>query len=177
MPRKLTLFILVASLALGLAACATNPPIQQIGLSEYTLYRVDHAGVFGNATDLRNSVLADANAFAAAQGKIAVPVAAKSHPVGILGDFASFQYTFRLANKSDKAAAEIHLLPGTDVVVDGNGKILDGKVDAKGATAAPAGDRVDRIAADLAKLQKLRADGVITQAEFEAQRTRVLSEP
>jgi hypothetical protein len=176
-----TLSAIGAAVALLFAAgCATNQPVQQIGPGEYTLYRVDRAGIFGNATALRNSVLADASAFAAKQGKIAVPISAKSHPMGILGDFASFQYTFRLADKSDKAAAAIHLMPGTDVVVDGNGKVVQGGGNG-GITAPPASaastDRVDRMAADLTTLEKLKAQGIISQAEFDAEKKRILANP
>jgi hypothetical protein len=158
-----------------MVGCATNQPVQQIGPGEYTLYRVDHAGIFGNATALRNSVLRDASAFAADQGKIAVPVSAKSHPMGILGDFASFQYTFRLADKSDKAAAAIHLIPRTDVVVDGSGKVLSGSDNSDAAAPSASTDRVGRMASDLTTLEKLKEKGIINQAEFDAEKKRILA--
>lgn len=173
------LSVALASVAsLALSGCATNQPVQQIGANEYTLYRVDHAGVFGSATALRNSVLTDANAFAAARGDIAVPISAKSHPVGILGDFAWFRYTFRLAKKTDKTAAAIHLIPGTDVVVDGRGEVLGSSAIGGGVTLpaqAGDGDRVERMASDLRTLESLRAQGIITQAQFETERQKVLA--
>lgn len=172
------LFVIGAVLALLVAAgCATNQPVQQIGTNMYTLYRVDQAGIFGSATALRNSVLTEASAFAARQGKIAVPISAKSHPMGILGDFASFQYTFRLADRSDKAAAAIHLIPGTDVVVDGSGKVLQSNSDGGTAASTVSTDRVDRMAADLTKLEKLKAQGIITPDEFDAEKKRILASP
>jgi len=152
-----------------LTGCAANQPVQQVGNDEYVLYRVDHAGVFGNPQNLRNSVLSDANAFAEQRGKIAVPISAKTHPVGILGDFGSFQYTFRLADKTDKYAATIHLLPDSDVVVDGNGKVLPGK-------NAQSPIDVDRMYSELTKLEKLKDEGIISPDEFETQKKRILLE-
>lgn len=63
-----------------MAGCATNPGIVKLGPNTYTLYKADHAGIFGNADLMRSDVIGQANAYAESQGKIALPIAAKTHP-------------------------------------------------------------------------------------------------
>ena len=58
-----------------------NPGIVQLSPDTYMLSRVDHGGVFGNASALKAGVISDANAFAASQGKIAIPLAMKETPM------------------------------------------------------------------------------------------------
>ena len=167
---KIITFLFGLTLALSLASCAGNQPITKIGVDTYTLFNVDHAGIFGNAIDLRNSVIAKANGFAESQGKVAVPVSAKTHSMsGLPGDFASFEYSFRLADTNDKAAAQIHLVPGSDVVVDGSGRVID--ANAGGGQAS----QVDKLYSELTKLEKLKKEGLLTDAEFQAQKQKLLS--
>ena len=161
--------VIAIALSLILSACAANQPITKVGADTYTLYKVDHAGIFGNAIDLRNSVIAKANDFAERKGKIAVPVSAKTHPMGILGDFASFEYTFRLADKNDKAAAAIHFVPGSDVVVDGSGRVLGANSDVGQAS------QVDTLYSELTKLEKLKEEGLLTDSQFQTQKKKLLS--
>lgn len=157
---------------LFLTSCASNQPITKTGTDTYTLYKVDYAGIFGNAIDLRNSVIAKANTFADQQGKIAVPVSAKTHTMnGLPGNFASFEYTFRLVDKNDKAATQIHLVPGSDVVVDGNGMVLG----AGSNLSQPS--QVDNLYSELTKLEKLKKDGLLTDSEFQTQKQKLLSNP
>lgn len=60
------------------------------------------------------------------QGKIALPVRAKTHPMGFYcGDWATFEYQFRVVDKSDRTVRRTHLVPGTDVVADDTGKIAN----------------------------------------------------
>lgn len=171
--RKLFLFRLCALLLLPLAmaGCATNPGIVKTGSDTYTLYKVDHGGIFGNAELLRNDVIAEANAFAESQGKIALPVAAKSHHMsGLPADFASFEYQFRLIDKNDHTTIRTHLIPGSDVVVDDAGKVVGG-THTKSQSEKPM-DRYD----ELNKLDDLRKRGVISEVEFEAQKKKILHE-
>lgn len=166
---KIISLVIGAILTLILSGCAANQPITKIGADTYTLYKVDHAGIFGNSVDLRNSVITRANDFAERKGKIAVPVSAKTHPMGILGDFASFEYTFRLADKNDKAAAAIHFVPGSDVVVDGGGRVLGANSDVGQVS------QVDTLYSELTKLEKLKKEGLLTDSEFQTQKKKLLS--
>lgn len=82
------------------ASCG-NPSCVQISPGVYQLARADHGGIFGNKDALKSGVISDANSFAKEQGKVAMPVSAKEHPVGIMGDWASFEYTFKVLDKSN----------------------------------------------------------------------------
>lgn len=93
-----TLFVLIS-----LVGCA-NPGVIQLSSSVYQLGRADHGGIFGNKDALKAGVISDANAFAEKQNKVAIPIRAKEHPVGILADWASFEYTFRVVDKDDPDA-------------------------------------------------------------------------
>jgi hypothetical protein len=164
---KIITFLFGLTLALSLAGCAGNQPITKLGADTYTMNKVDYSGIFGNIKTFRISVIDEANAFAEREGKIAVPVSAKSIPLGVGQTFASFEYSFRLADKNDKAAAQIHLVPGSDVVVDGSGKVID----AGGGQAS----QVDNLYSELTKLEKLKKEGLLTDAEFQAQKQKLLS--
>ena len=112
-------------LAVSMAGCATNQGIVKLGSDSYTLYKEDHAGVFGNATSLRNEVINEANTFAGNQGKIALPIAAKTHhTTGRPADWETFEYQFRLIDKNDSTTIRTHLISGSDVVADDTGKIV-----------------------------------------------------
>lgn len=105
---------ITAILLLALLAGCANPKVVEISPGVYQLARADHAGIFGNKDALKAGVIRDADAFAEKQGKIAIPVSAKEHPVGILADWASFEYTFRVVEKDDPDAR----IPWTLVVTD-----------------------------------------------------------
>ncbi len=170
--QKFSLFRLcvILLLTIFMAGCATNPGIVKTGSGTYTLYKVDYGGIFGNAELLRNGVIAEANAFAESRGKIALPIAAKSHHMsGLPADFASFEYQFRLIDKNDHATIRTHLIPGSDVVADDAGKVV-GDTYTKSQSEKPM-DRYD----ELNKLDDLRKRGVISEAEFEAQKKKLLS--
>jgi hypothetical protein len=157
-------------LSIFMAGCATNPGIVKLGSDTYTLYKVDHAGIFGNANMLRNDVINDANTFAESQGKIAIPVAAKSHGMsGLPADFASFEYQFRLIDKNDHTTTRTHLIPGSDVVADDTGRVV-GDAPTQAQSVKPM-DRYD----ELIKLDDLRKKGIISEAEFETQKKKLLS--
>lgn len=68
--------------ALGVLVGCANPGIVKISPDTYLLAREAHGGVFASAAKLKAGVIRDANAFAARQGKVAVPISAKEKPMG-----------------------------------------------------------------------------------------------
>jgi hypothetical protein len=163
---RLSAFIVLTA---SLAGCATNPGITKLGSDTYTLYKEDHAGIFGNAASLRSEVIGEANAFAESQGKIALPITAKTHhTTGRPADWETFEYQFRLVDENDHTAIRTHLIPDSDVVVDDTGKVF-GPGEFKPQTAKS----VD-LYGELTKLDELRKKGVITQMEFEEQKKKIL---
>jgi len=117
MNRRSTILLPTVLISLLFSGCA-NPGVVQITPGIYVLTREDHGGIFGNSSALKASVIRDANTFALRQGKVAVPISSKSHPVGVLGDWASFEYQFKLvdtnAPEAHASSIEMHeqVLPG-----------------------------------------------------------------
>jgi hypothetical protein len=150
-----------------IAGCA-NPGIVQISPDIYMLSRTDKGGVFGNASAMKADVINEANAFAKKQGKVAIPISTNESPMHI-GHFASFDYQFRLVDPdSPEARASAILVPRPDVVIEKNSKeIVD--VRTKDDTAKP-----KDVYAELLKLDDLRKRGILSEAEFEVQKKKLL---
>ena len=104
---------LIAFSVLSLSGCA-NPTVVQISPGVYELSRADHGGIFGNKNALKSGVIGDANAFAEKQGMVAIPISAREHPVGILADWASYEYTFKLVDKNNPEAKIPKILVAND---------------------------------------------------------------
>ena len=115
-------------------------------------------------------MIRDANEFAASQGKIAIPLGAAEKPVGGPGQWPSFEYQFRVVDASDPEAKRTSLVPRPDVVIQ-NDQRITGDIRTKDETP----QRRD-IYAELIKLDDLREKGIITDAEFDAQKQKILSE-
>jgi hypothetical protein len=110
---KNTLAFLIVLSVLLCSGCS-NPGIIQMSPGVYQLARADHGGIFGNKDALKSGVISDANAYAEREGKVAVPVSAKEHPVGILGDWASYEYTFKIVDKNSPDALTPWILVRSD---------------------------------------------------------------
>jgi hypothetical protein len=123
---KLLSSLLAVAFACLVAGCA-NPDVVQMSPGVYELSRADHGGIFGNKDALRSSVIRDANAFAESQGKVAIPVAAREHPTGILGDWASYQYDFKIVDKDSPEAKVPKILVRVDSVSSPEFRSLGGK--------------------------------------------------
>ena len=149
-----------------LSGCA-NPGIVQLSPDTYMLSRVDHAGMFGNASALKAGVISDADAFAASQGKIAVAVAASDSPA-YPGHFATFEYQFKVLDKNDPEARRTSLAPRPNVVVEKDEKI---SADIKSSEQP---SRQTDLYAEIMKLDDLRKKGLLTDAQFEAQKQKLL---
>ena len=158
---------IVAALLLGLGACAANPGVVQISPGVYMLSREDKAGVFGNPQAMKASVIKDANSFATSKGMVAIPVSTHEIPMGVLGRFASFEYQFRLVSPDDAAARPTVLTPRADIVVEKNEHKV---VEQPGTVASQHAD----LYGELMKLDDLHKRGILTDAEFEAQKKKLL---
>jgi hypothetical protein len=150
------------------AGCA-NPGIVQVSPDTYILSREDHAGIFGSASSLKAGVLSDANAFAAAQGKVAIPISAHETPVGVMARWAKFDYQFRVVDKNDPEARRTSLLPRPDVVIEKTEKI---SADFRTKDDSP---KTKDVYSELIKLDDLRKKGILTEAEFETQKKKLLT--
>lgn len=166
MRRLITSFLIVLFVHF-LTGCA-NPGIAQISSNTYMLSRVDHGGIFGNAAAMKANVLNEANAFAAAKGKVVVPITLNADPGGF-GRFASVEFQFKIVDKDDPEAKRTSLVQRADVVIEKNEKI-NSDVHTKDETSKQAD-----LYTEIMKLDDLRKKGLITNAEFEAQKQKLLA--
>ena len=153
----------IVVLAALLTGCA-NPGIVKISDNTYMLSKEDHAGMFGNAAKLQADVIAQANAFAESQRKVAVGVSTQSTPAAP-GRFAEFTYEFRVVDKDDPMARNGILVARPDVVVQNQ----------QAPAAAQPPPQQDTYT-QLIKLKDLLDKGIITQDEYDAQKKKILGE-
>lgn len=145
----------------ALAGCATNHGATEISPDTYMISRSDKGGIFGDAAAMKLDVIKEAQAFAAQQGKVAIPLAVKEVPLRP-GRFAQIEYQFRVVDKNDPEARRTTLVPRADMVIESNERV---KVDAK-----------RDVYGELIKLDDLRKRGVITDTEFEDQKRKLLAQ-
>jgi hypothetical protein len=159
---------LAASVAFAVLAGCANPGVVQLSPDTYLLSRTDKGGVFGNASAMKADVIREANDFAAAKGKVAIPLYLHETPLAP-GRFASVEYQFRVVDKSDPEARRVNLVPRPDVVIEKTEKTTV-DVRTKDETL-----RQRDLYGELLKLDDLRKRGILTEAEFEAQKRKLLS--
>jgi hypothetical protein len=154
------------ALAVVLAGCATAAPIS-LGNDTYMISQTSAGGLFKAMGSLKADVIKRANAFAMSKGKVAIPIAAKESPA-YPGHMPNFEYQFRLVEKDDPSASGNALVPRADVVVEMHS-----------SSSVPRNSdntKSKDVYTELLKLDDLRKRGVLTEAEFEAQKAKLLSE-
>ena len=161
------IFCLLASIALLIAGCA-NPGVVKLSPDTYMLSKADHAGILGNVAKLKASVIEEANKFAEAQGKIAIPIASRETP-NSPGHFATFEYQFRVVDANDPEARRTALVPRPDITIDRTDRLSVDVIDKTPKDARP------DLYIELTKLDELRKKGLLTEEEFEAEKKKLLS--
>ncbi len=149
-----------------LISCATADIIP-MGTDTYMISQTSAGGIFKAMSSLKAEVLERANAFAESKGKVAIPIASKESPA-YPGHMPNFEYQFRLVDKNDPRASGGALIPRADVVIENNLR----------TPSAPSPSAVTTqpdVYTELIKLDDLRKKGIITEAEFEAQKQKILS--
>ena len=157
--------VLCLSLVAVLAGCATAAPIS-MGNDTYMISQTSAGGMFKAMGSLKAEVMNRANAFAASKGKVAIPIAAHESPA-YPGHMPNFEYQFRLVDKADPRASGGALIPRADVVVEMQPPISPPR--------DPDTVKSKDMYTELLKLDDLRKRGVITEAEFETQKSKLLS--
>ena len=127
-----------------LTACSSTPSIVQLTDDTYRIEKSDKGGIFGNAIEMREEVLRQADSFAAEKGKVAEKVILNERPVG-LGRLARVEYTFRLVDPQQEIEAAVESIE----------------------------ERGD-FYTELIKLDDLRERGIITDEEFAAEKRELL---
>ena len=150
-----------------LVSCASNPGVVQISPDTYLLAKQDNAGIFGNASAFKAEVLSEANSFASAQGKVVIPISLTQTPTGP-GRFATIEYQFRVVDPTDPEVKRTSLKERADLVIETNQK---SSIDMNLRKEPQSSDMYS----ELLKLEDLKKRGILTDAEFEAQKKRLLS--
>ncbi|MBE0545931.1 MAG: SHOCT domain-containing protein [Verrucomicrobia bacterium] len=165
-----TLFILIVTL---LAGCRNfkQPGVVQLSPDTYMLTKEDHRGIFGPGASpkLKTETIREANAFAESMGKIAIPISMIPHPIGVMGDWAAWEYQFRVVDKNDPEARRTSLAPRPDLVIEKN-ENLSGNIRTKDET-----EKKPDLYTELTKLDDLRKRGLVTDAEFEIEKQKLLN--
>ena len=148
-----------------LVACAAPAPTL-ISPGVYIVSRTSASGsVFANMAQLKADTIVAANTFAESKGKIAVPVSIRDErPVP---GFPLVEYQFRLAEPGTVKDSSIVLEKGPDTVVkrDDNLTIKDNRQQPEAKKD---------IYSELIKLEDLKKRGLITEAEFQSLKKRIL---
>ena len=136
----------------------TNSGIVKLSQDTYMLRREDHGGYLARSSLLKVSVIRDANEFANKQGKVAIKISSHATPMDkSQNQWPSFEYKFRVA---DEKVSEVRRTPqiqrnDTNTIVETNN---------------PTG-----IYNELIQLDDLRKKGIITDKEFQDQKTKILN--
>jgi len=148
---RLTPRLLVVLAALLVAGCQSSSNITQLSSDTYMVSIHDRTGAFEmDPPAYKHRAINEAMVFADSHGKAAVPVSMVDNSVGgVAGQSVRIDYTFRLVDKNDPRA----------------------KLD----TAPPVEKKPDHYE-ELMKLDELRKKGVLTEAEFNAEKQKILNQ-
>ena len=146
--------------------CATSEIIP-MGTNSYMISQTSAGGIFKSMSSLKTEVIKRANSFAESKGKVAVPIAAQESPA-YPGHMPNFEYQFRLVDKDDPSAAGAALIPRADVVIEN-------KISTSSNSHVKDQPESKDIYIELLKLDDLRKKGILTEAEFEAQKSKLLT--
>jgi hypothetical protein len=161
---------IVLLLPLLLAGCLSSHGVVQLSPDVYMITKEDHGGIFAfNRGKMKTEAIREANAFAESKGKVAIPISSKEKPVGVLGDWASFEYQFKVVAKDDPEAVRTSLAPRADLVIEKTEKV-SADIRTKDTTQKSAD-----LYTELTKLDDLKKKGILTEAEFEREKQKLLN--
>ena len=136
-------------------ACSSSGVVK-LSDDTYMLRRVDSGGYIGETGALKSSVIDDANSFAKEQGMVAIPVSSHVTPKGEnSAKWTAFEYKFRLVDKEESQR-------------------LATEEKAKEVTKNETKSSSD-LHTELIQLDDLRKKNIITDEEFQIQKTKILN--
>lgn len=149
-------------IVLGFVGCAP-PEIVPISGNVYII----SVRTPGNGDGTKAEILRKANEFAESKGKAVLPISFDEwHPsVGFGG---KFDYQFKLVDKDSPEAQNQALVPRPNMVIEKSEKVT-ADIKTKDTT-----EKKPDMYTELIKLDDLRKRGIITEAEFEAQKKKLL---
>lgn len=86
-----------------LTGCA-DPALTQVSPNQYRIVKSDKLHFYRSTAELKADAVKEANDYAAARGKVALPIASSEQPLVAGVEFATVKYVFRLVDKGDPEA-------------------------------------------------------------------------
>ena len=157
--------LVLAALITG--GCIGAGPVK-LSADTYRLSRADPGGVFADAAAMKASVVSEANAFAQSNGKVDVPVAVREETTRV-GHLATIDYDFRLVSPGEPTPKPAEATPQPDVASDHR------KPTAVDTPATGRADAKPDLYTELIKLDELRKRGILTEAEFQALKAKLIA--
>ena len=151
---------------------AGQPDIVEISPNTYLLVLKNHAGIFGNLSNTKLEAVKDAAEFARKRGKVAIPLGMLEKPVGGPGHWPTIEYQFALADPSSEVAQSPHPLTPSDPTQ--HVEIVTANATPQAAPQPTQSPKTD-LYAEMLKLDDLHKRGILSDAEFQQAKTRLLS--
>jgi len=130
--------------------------------------RTDHWFGTGNISKFKEEIIGKANAFAKSKGMVAIGLVSNETPMMVFSHTASFSYQFKLVDPSSHEAMNggplVPIAPVQQFKTENT-------VQTKDTTPKPTADMYS----ELIKLDELHKKGILTDAEFEEQKKKILS--
>ena len=190
----------VAAAAFLVGGCSSIPlstGLTQLSSDSYRISRVDGVGQYPDAAALKAAVVDEADAFARTHGKVAVPISSHEETMRA-GHLSTVDYEFRLVAPGEPvpkpgAAAPVAVVAGPKESTTGSATppvpTTTGPAPAAPAAAVPTTEAAPAVPAaaagrpepkpdlynELIMLDDLRKRGILTDAEFQALKTKLLA--
>jgi hypothetical protein len=150
-----------------LGGCVSNPGIVKTSSDTYKLARTDKGGSLGDVASTKADMIRQADSFAASQGKVVVPIAMKEEPLAVQG-FTAVEFQFQIVDKNSVHVQTATLTKRGDAAARSSDSSTNTKMQ------EPQEHSRD-IYTELIKLDELRKRGILTDAEFDSQKKKVLN--
>ena len=167
----------------GCMSASMGTGLQQLTPDTYRLSRVDGAGRYADAAAMKAALVDEANAFASKQGKTVVPIS--DHEETLRGHLLTAEYEFRLAAPGEAVAAVAAPPPQAAPVPPRPVADTTPVAPATAAEPAPTVAALPTSAtmapkpdfySELLMLDDLRKRGILTDAEFQALKTKLIAD-
>jgi len=159
--------------------------LQQLTPDTFRVSRVDGGGRYPDAAAMKAAIIDEANAFAQRQGKVAVPIS--GHDETLRGHLLTADYEFRLASPGEAATAPVVPAPSPAAAAPAPPAVAPPVAATLGvvapaavapaavAAAPPAADSKPSFYDELIMLDDLRKRGILTDAEFQSLKAKLIA--
>jgi len=164
---KIAKILLLGLLTLSLSGCpfSRSGPVS-MGLDTYMSSK--GAGPYATASELQANLYREGNKFCESQGKVLQPISEQGVDGMPLVRNSTAQIKFRCLKKDDPEISRPTMKPIADVIIENNIQV---KKETKEIPSQQTGDMY----VELKKLKELLDADIITQAEFNTKKTRILA--